>query len=156
MGALAQSSDLSHQISLIKDFLPKCYGFAILFNPDNGDLQTIIQQASQENGLVAYLTPISSTRDISPSIRSLNKYAIDFIFLMEDRIVTGKSTTRYAVKMNSKKNIPVFSSAENAFEHDAFGRFVRRNGLWHLVLNRAQFGEFSFKPPEANPRISIE
>ena len=155
-GAFAQMDDLSSQILVIKQLSPEFTRFGILYNPNQASIDAQIQNASINTGIVAIKSPVKSIREISGAVRSLGKFDVDFIFLYEDKIVTGNNSIKFVVKQTVKKKIPVFTTADNAFKGGAYGQLVQQEGQWRLKINGKVQSLFEITVPDSNQFIIEE
>ena len=151
---LAQQADLPQQFRLILSLLPESTRVGILHPPDNSALNAV-QKAAQDTGIRAYTAEVKTIRDISQACRSLNQYEVDFVFLIEDRSVTGTNAIRFVVKQMNKRQIPVFTTSDNAFKGNAFGWLVQNGSAWKIKINTKTRSRFNIEIPESN-KFSIE
>ena len=151
----AQNS-LSSHVSLIKEIMPNSTRVAILFKAGDSAVEAAIQKTSTDNGLMVVRVPVNSIREIAPAMRNLQSFDVDFVYLVEDRIVTGTNSIKFVVKQTVKKGIPVFTSAENAFKGGACGQLVGEGGGLLLKINGKVSSRFELKIPEGSGKIKIE
>jgi hypothetical protein len=151
-----QTTELSRQIALIKELAPDFTRFGILYNPSMSNVDNEIQQVTMETGVMAIKSPVKSIREISDAVRALAKYDVNFIFLYEDKIVTGPNSIKFVVKQTVRKQIPVFTTAEDGFKGGAFGRPVKDGDNWILKINSKVLSLFTIKVPENNIHFVIE
>jgi len=153
--AFAQHPELSEQFRLILSLLPSSTRVGIVYNPSDETALTAVEKAAQDSGIRAYTVEVKTIRDISTAVRSLSQYDVDFVFLMEDRSVTGTNAIRFVVKQVSKSKTPVFTTSDNAFKGNAFGWLVQNGSSWKIKINGKTLSDFDITVPEGN-QFSIE
>ncbi|MDJ0838674.1 MAG: ABC transporter substrate binding protein [Acidobacteriota bacterium] len=155
VAALAQG-DLSKQLSLCKDLLPEATRCGILFNSGDQRAPGLISMASQESGLTIVQAPVKSIREISSAMRQLvNQFDVDFIVILDDRVIAGPNAIKFVVKQTVKKKKPVFTSSDNALKSGAFGKFARKGGDWILQINGKVQNLFDITIPDGNVRYAV-
>ncbi len=154
--ASAQEYELAAQIRIVKDLLPHSTRLGILYNPARPNIDALISNASQDTGLLMVKSPVRNTRDMTNAVRSLAKYQVDFIFLVEDKTVTGTSSIKFVVKQTMRRKIPVFSTSANAFSGGAFGWVVADGSSWRIKINGNVSSRFEVAIPENSALFTIE
>ena len=155
LGASAQIGDLSEHVSLIKQLVPNSTRFGVFYNPNDGSIDGQVAKATQDTGIQAVKSPIKSIREVSSSVRSMAKYQVDFIVLIEDKVVTGKNAIKFVVKQTVKKKIPVFTVSEAAFSGGALGQFVNNGGKWQVKINGKLLPKFDISVPDGSDQFII-
>ncbi len=149
VGAFAQSGNLPSQVNLIMELMPNATRFAIFYNPERADIDRDIESITQQTGLLVVKFPVTSLREISKKVRSLDQYGVNFIFLVEDNIVTGSAAIRFVVKPNVKDKIPVFTTDTNGFRSGALGLLYQDSGAWLMRINGGVVGRYDIEIPES-------
>lgn len=152
---LAQTYDLAGQLRVIKDLIPASSRLGMLYNPSRPNIEALISNASQDTGLVVVKSPVKSARDMTAAIRSLSKYEVDFIFMIDDKTVTGTRTIKFVVKQTMRRKIPVFTVSPNAFEGGAYGWLVENGSSWRIKINGKVQDRFDISIPE-NANFVVE
>lgn len=155
VGAYAQSGDLGFQIGLIMELMPSATRFAIFYKPDRADIDAEIEAVTRQTGLLVVKFPVSSLREISKKVRSLDPYGVNFIYLVENKIVTSKAAIRFVVKPNIKDKIPVFTTDTNGFRSGALGLLYKDKGNWLMRINGGVSDFYNLEIP-ANQRFLLE
>ena len=150
------ANDLVPQFLLIKELLPQSSRVGILFNPRVSGINDQILNAASAAGLQAVKAPIKSIREVSGAIRSLSQYKVDFIYLHEDKVISGATAIKFVVKQTVKKKVPVFSSAHTVFSGGAFGRLVKSGEGWQLHINGKVKNLFPIAIPENTKKFVIK
>ena len=152
--ALAQD-DLAFQVKLIKELMPDATRVGLLFNPTT-DVDSMIMRAIQETGIKVIKSPIASVRDVATAVRNLDRYDVDFVIMVEERVVTSNNAIKYVVKQTVKKKIPVFTTSDNALTAGALGRLVNATGKWQMQVNGKVIRLFDITVPDANEDFTLE
>ncbi len=147
--------DLAHHVKLIKQLMPDATRVGILFNP-NTEIDGLINRAVQETGIKIIKSPIASVRDVSTAVRNLDRYDVDFVIMIEERVVTSNNAIKYVVKQTVKKKIPVFTTSENAMSAGACGHLVNGAGTWQMKVNGKVVRLFDITVPDSNANITLE
>jgi ABC-type uncharacterized transport system substrate-binding protein len=154
-GPNVQQYDLAAQFRIIKDLMPESTRLGILFNPRQPNIEALISNASTDTGFVVIKAPIARSREMTAAVRSLVRYDVDFIYMVEDRTVTGTSSIRFVVRQSSGDRIPVFTMSPNAFKGNAFGWIVPNGSSWRIKINGKTVGDYDVDVPD-NALFSIE
>jgi putative ABC transport system substrate-binding protein len=153
---LAQEYDLAAQLRIIKDLIPNSTRLGVLYNPGRPNIDALISNASQDTGLVVVKSPVENTRDMTNAVRSLSKYDVDFIFMIEDKTVTGVGAIKFVVKQTMRKKIPVFTISANAFKGGAYGWIVENGSSWRIKINGSVQERFDITVPDNSALFTIE
>jgi len=151
----AQTYDLAGQLRVIKDLLPTSSRLGMLYNPSRPNIDALISNASQETGLVVVKSPVKTARDMTPAIRGLARHEVDFIFMIEDKTVTGSQAIKFVVKQTMRKKVPVFTISPNAFKGGAFGWLVENGSSWRIKINGKVRDRFDITIPD-NANFVVE
>ena len=155
-GALAQSTQLTAQFRLIKTLLPESTRCGFIYNPDNFDPQVELTKMTRDTGIKVFQTPAKSVREISSAVRNLAKQEVNFIYLLEDRVITKNSAVRFVVRPNFRKKVPVFSTAGDSLKVGLFGHLFQEGTQWRLRVNGNVISRFDIEIPPGNPNIFLE
>ena len=147
--------DLAFQVKLIKELLPDATRVGLLFNPTQ-DVDGLINRAVAETGIKVIKSPIASVRDVAKAVRNLSRYDVDFVIMVEERIVTSNNAIKYVVKQTVKKKIPVFTTSDNAMKAGACGHLVNATGKWQMKVNGKVVSRFDITVPDSNADITLE
>ena len=156
LSAAAQTYDLPSQIRLIQELMPGATRCAVFYNPQNANLDEELARVTQETGIMVVKTPVSSVREISAALRNIQQYAVNFIYLLEDRIVTGSTGTRFVTKPSTKDKIPVFTTDPDSFKNDVFGQLFRGGSRWFIRINGRVVDKFDLQVPRDNDKFIVE
>ena len=146
--AFAQTYDLAGQLRIIKDLIPGSAKMGMLYNPTRPNVDALITNASQETGMSVIKAPVATARDMTNALRSLAKYDVDFIFMIEDKTVTGPQTIKFVVKQTMSKKIPVFTTSPNSFKGGGYGWLVENGSAWQIKINGNVRDRFDITIPE--------
>lgn len=145
------------QLQLVKDMVPNSAKFGFIYNGSPTDFEEELAIATNRMGIVAVKAPISSIRDIAKAIRFLiAKHKVDFIWMQEDSAVTSKSSIKFVVKQAVKEGVPVFTTAEEAFDAGALGRLEGSGDNWSVKINGKVLNLFQVQIPQGNDKYVIE
>ena len=145
----AQTYDLAGQLRIIKDLLPASSRLGMLYNPSRPNIEALITNASQDTGLVVIKSPVKTARDMTAAIHALARYELDFIFMIEDKTVTGTQTIKFVVKQTMRKGIPIFTTDASAFDGGAYGWLVENGSSWRIKINGNVRDKFDITIPES-------
>lgn len=154
---MAQLDDFAGQLQLISELLPDATTVGIIWNPQNvPDGEQQFADASAKTGLRVIQTPLRNVREISGVMKALAPYNVSFIYLVEDRLVTGKNAIKFIVKAGKKRGIPVFSLADDITESGVLGQLVKgENGEWQLRVNGQTLADFGVTVPPGDDRFLV-
>ncbi len=152
--AFAQS-DLAQQTKIIKELMPDATRVGLVYSP-SVDVDIFISEIVAETGIRVVKAPVQSIREVSQAIRSLDRYEVNFILLLEERIVTSNNSIKFVVKQTVKKKIPVFTTAGNALNAGAYGQLVQEAGSWRIKINGKVASRFDIVIPEGSDKFTIE
>jgi ABC-type uncharacterized transport system substrate-binding protein len=152
-----QVKDLAEQIDLVKQILPNATRFGIVYPNDGPSIEDELSVVINRLGLMVIKTPVNSIRDIPGACRSMiGTYGVDFIYVVNDPAVAGKSGIKFMVKQSRGHDVPVFTEASSAFSGGALGQFVTANEVWVLRINSEVRGEYTISIPDNTSRIVVE
>ncbi len=151
--------DMSTNMGLIKTLIPDSSRVAVIYNPSSSKASALtaeMEAASRDQSLMVIKVPVTSIREIAPALRNLASFDVDFMYLVEDNIITGTNTIKFVVKSTVKKGIPVFVTTDNAFKGGALGRIDGSGDAAVLTINGKVQSRFNLQIPEGNSKIKIE
>jgi len=148
-------ADLAQQTKIIKELIPNATRVGLVYNPST-NIDSYIQEIVAETGVRVVKAPVTSIREVSQAVRSLDRYDVNFILLLEERTVTSNNSIKFVVKQTVKKKIPVFTTAGNALSAGAYGQLVQEGGYWRIKINGKVAGRFDITVPEGNDKFTIE
>ena len=149
-------ADLPAQVRLVKTLVPSTTKIALFFNPGEGGIDAVINQAAQENGVQIVKAPVKSIREVSATIRTLARYNVDGVIILNQNVVSSSNAIKFVVKSTVKKKTPVFTASENGMNAGAYGQFVKEGTRWRLKINGKVSGRFDITPPEGDDQFFIE
>lgn len=154
VGVGAQETGLKHQLAVIKQLLPDSVTVAVIYNGDAlPNFETELGDASAYTGLRVVQASLTNIRDIANMSRNLNQFDLDFVLLVEDRVVTAKSTVKFLTRSAIKKGLPVFATGGGQMEQGLLGELFLDGSEWKLRINSAMTGSYSIDVPADNPLI---
>ncbi len=156
LNAMAQTYDLAGQLRIIRDLLPNSARLGMLYNPSRPNIEALISNASQDTGLVIIKSPVANARDMTNAVRALTKYNVDFIFMIDDKVITGAQTIKFVVKQTMNEKVPVFTTSENAFPGGAFGWLIENGSSWRIKINGNIRDKFNITIPNDTSKFVIE
>lgn len=156
VSSFAQTYDLAGQLRIIHDLLPASSRLGMLYNPSRPNIEAQIANASQTTGLVIIKSPVASARDMTNAIRALTKYDVDFIFMIDDKVVTGSQTIKFVVKQTMNEKVPVFTTSENAFTGGAYGWLIENGSSWRIKINSNIRDKFDITIPNDTSKFVVE
>ncbi|MBO1321172.1 ABC transporter substrate binding protein [Acanthopleuribacter pedis] len=151
--------EMSVNMGLIKTLIPNSSRVAVIFNPNGPAASSLtgeMEATSRDQSLMVIKVPITSIREIAPAMRNLASFEVDFMYLVEDKIITGTNSIKFVVKSTVKKGIPVFATTDNAFKGGALGRIDGSGDAAVLTINGKVQSRFNLQIPEGNNKIKIE
>lgn len=148
LSSFGQNSDLTGQFQVVKDLIPASTRLGVLYNPGTPNIEALISNASASSGLLAVKAPVKSARDMTPAIRSLAKYKVDFIIMIDDKTVTGAQSIKFVVKQTMRGKVPVFTASPNASKGGAYGQLVLNGNAWQVKINSKVKDRFNIAIPD--------
>ena len=147
-------TDLNTHVRLLKQLMPDATRIGLIHN-SGVNVDAAVQRATSETGIRVIKAPVRTIRDIAQAIRSLDRYEVNLVILVEERIVTSNNSIKFVVKQTVKKKIPVFSTAPNALSAGAYGRFYQDQGSWRIEINGKMMNRYDVQIPEGSDRFKI-
>ena len=148
--------DLPAQVRLVKTLVPGTTKIALFFNPSEGGIDAVINQAAQENGVQIVKAPVKSIREVSATIRNLGRYGVDSVIILDQNVVSSDNAIKFVVKSTVKKKTPVFTPSVNAMNAGAYGQFVKDGSRWRIRINGKVAGRFDVTVPEGDDQFYID
>jgi len=157
MMAFAQDlEELNRQFDLVKELLPQATTAAVLWDPKaNPNLDTLLGEVSSHTGLRIIKTPLENIRDLSGLLRQVLQYNVSFFYLYDDRLCGTKNVIKFVVKSTLDKQIPVFSSSQEALSGGSLGELSRQDGSWLIRINGNTRDQLGIAVPVDDPRFKI-
>lgn len=153
--SMAQENDLIFQIRLIKKIMPDATRFGLIYNPNRSEVEADIDRVTSETGMLVVKSPVTHLRDVGDVVRSLMQYEVDFIYMVEDSIITSGNGVKFTVRPTQRKGVPVFTKASDGLENGVFGQTFRAGGYWRMYINRETLDDFPLSIPEGSEDFII-
>jgi ABC-type uncharacterized transport system substrate-binding protein len=155
LAVLSHAQELSPQIQLVQKLMPDATRLGLIYNP-NSNINNAIQTATRETGMRIITAEVQSIRDMAKAVRSLDRYDVDFIILVEERVTSGATAVKFVVKQAVKKKTPVYTTADVALSAGALGQFIQVQGKWKVRINGKVLNRFDIQLPESEDFIIEE
>jgi ABC-type uncharacterized transport system substrate-binding protein len=138
MGSLwLQGNDLVQQFRVIKALMPGATKCGMLINGKTltEDVKANIQEIGVSTGVQVVQAPVNSIKEVSQALKALAPYNIDFLYLLEDKMITGANVVKFTCRSAVKDGKPVFAASTDCLEMGLCGELINEGGTWKMKLN---------------------
>lgn len=153
--AFSQAQDLTYQLETLRRVAPEATSIGIIYQADTLPSEEIIR-AANHNQIQVVSAPIHNLRDFNGAIRTLQQNEVDLILMMEHPTVTAQNAVKMVVKRTIKKQTPVFTDAETGIAAGAYGRLMKKDGSWMIVINEKVVSLYNLTVPEGEGIVLAE
>lgn len=155
--AFSQSDELAYQLRLIQVLLPESTRFGFVYNTDNPDIETSLNIAINQTGLRAFKQPINSVRELTKSVRNLiNRYEVDFVYVVNEDLITSKNALKITVKQCERKGVPVFTLSGNILSVGGYAQLFNDRGQWRMRIEGNVTDKYAISIPPNDERFLIQ
>lgn len=157
MTVFAQSEDLAYQLRLIQVLLPEATRFGFIYDGKNPEIDANLNIAINQTGLRVFKYPISSVRELTKGVRTLiSRYEVDFLYVVNDNLISSKNALKVVVNQSKKKGVPVFTMAGNIRNVGGYAQLFNDQGQWRMRIAGAVSDNFAISVPPNDARFLIE